>query len=582
MRGAFDASAVSPDGKRLALLGRLSGEKDGPGEYGVRVLEFPTGKEQTRFELKPEFGRGSLALSRDGKTLAVGGRFGGALLDATTGKVVRRLADWAERLSFSPDGKFLAAAAGPRLRLWDAATGRELHDQRGDFVVPNCRDCANNVPRPPAPAVSWDGRRLASVDAVTLDVVVWDLDDGRAIRRVSHKDLIRWVRMNGEQGAVPMQARDSNVQNLALADGGRTLVAYLIDQGIRFWDVATGAERQPAWASSGGRRLSPDGRWVLGPGLTVLDAATGKVLFNHADRLPADPWLNTDPSIFFAWSADGSTVVLYHGQIKGVGLTMLAVESGRILARLSEPDVIIARHLPGALSPDGRLLAAWRYTGDYGPLKLTLWEAATGKEVAVVPASLMGTGQMAFGAGGRLLVIDDSAKGLRTWDLTTGRERPQFKGPVPVSAKWYSQAEGMLVTPDGRRAVAVQPDGTAIVWDLIAKAPPPGKWTREELDRWWADLGGADAGVAWRAVWRLAEVPSDEVVPFLRRSLKQSAPDPAVVRRLITDLESDSFAVREKASKELEGQGPDAIPAVRQALKESRSAESRQRLEGVS
>lgn len=575
VRGVFDASAVSPDGKRLAVLGGLSGAKRGEdGEYGVRVVDFATGKELNRFQLKPEFGRGSLAFSPDGKTLAVGGRFGGCLLDPDTGKVTRRVADCAERLRYSPDGKFLAAAAGPRLRLWDTATRRELHDQFGDFVVPN------DFPYRPPPAASWDGRRLASVDAVTLDLAVWDLADGRVVRRVSHKDLVRWVFMTGLQGAVKMDARVSNVQDLAVADSGEIMVAYLFDKGILSWDVATGFERNRVPMPSGGR-LAGGGRWVLQPSLEGRDAVTGKTLFKHGDQLPADPWLNTDPTILFAWSADGSTAVLYHGQIKGVGLTLLAVESGRILARLSEPDVITARHLPGALSPDGRLLAAWRYTGDYGPLKLTVWEAATGKEVAVVPATLMGTEQMAFGVGGRLLVINDSAKGVRMWQLATGRERPWFPNPDPVSKEWYSQAQGMLVTPDGRRLVAVHPDGTGIVWDLTANAPPPAKWIREELDRWWSDLGGADAGAAWRAVWRLAEVPSDEVVPFLRRSLKTVAPDPTVVRRLVANLDSDNFAAREKASKELEQQGPEAIPMIRRALKESRSAESRQRLEAV-
>jgi hypothetical protein len=420
------------------------------------------------------------------------------------------------------------------------------------------------------------------VDAVTLDLVVWDLADGRMIRRVSHKDLARWVFMTGEQGAVKMDARVSNVQNLALADGGRTVVAYLFEKGIRFWDVATGAEREPAWASSRGGRLSPDGRWVLGPGLTVLDAATGKVLFKHADRLPASPWLKTDPTILFAWSADGSTAVLYHGRFnKEIGLTVIAIESGRVLSRLSAPELIMAREPSGALSSDGRLLAAARYTSNYGSLKLAVWEAATGKEVTVVPDSATMGFQKTFGAGGRLLVMSDGVRGLRVWDLATGRERPRFPNPVPVSGEWYSQAQGMVVTPDGRRAVAVQPDGTAIVWDLTANAPPPEKWTREDLAAWWADLADADAGRAWRAIWLLAEVNSDEIVPFLRRSLKPAAPDPAVVRRLVADLDADTFAVREKASKELERQGPDAIPAVRQALKESRSAESRHRLDGV-
>jgi hypothetical protein len=82
-------------------------------------------------------------------------------------------------------------------------------------------------------------------------------------------------------------------------------------------------------------------------------------------------------------------------------------------------------------------------------------------------------------------------------------------------------------------------------------------------------------------VWRLADVPPDVVVPFLRRSLKPAVPDAAAVRRLVADLDGDDFTAREKAPRELEQQGPGVIPAVRQALTEGRSDEARRRLEAV-
>jgi hypothetical protein len=47
---------------------------------------------------------------------------------------------------------------------------------------------------------------------------------------------------------------------------------------------------------------------------------------------------------------------------------------------------------------------------------------------------------------------------------------------------------------------------------------------------------------------------------------------------LIRDLDSDEFTVREKASKELEHLGSDALPALRQVLKEGPSAETRHRV----
>jgi WD40 repeat protein len=46
-----------------------------------------------------------------------------------SGQVERSLAGWQQgigKLAFSPDGKFLAGAAGPRLRIWDLAADREV------------------------------------------------------------------------------------------------------------------------------------------------------------------------------------------------------------------------------------------------------------------------------------------------------------------------------------------------------------------------------------------------------------------------------------------------------------------------
>src|SRR5262249_14621872 len=50
------------------------------------------------------------------------------------------------------------------------------------------------------------------------------------------------------------------------------------------------------------------------------------------------------------------------------------------------------------------------------------------------------------------------------------------------------------------------------------------------------------------------------------------------VKRLIAELDYDTFAVRERASEELEKLGTAVEPALREALKATTSAEVRQRL----
>jgi WD40 repeat protein len=365
---------------------------------------------------------------------------------------------------------------------------------------------------------------------------------------------------------------------LAFTAKGQGVIALSPSGLARSWEVATGAEQKSVHLKDAPLshtidpppfQLSPDGRWVLTPDpeennnpnivkFAVWDTTTGKVRYRH--QLPAELWAGGDPC---AWSADGTMAVL---EGRG-GLTVISIESGQVLSRLSGGATHYTERV--AISSDGRLVAAWK-DPDGENARLAVWEVATGKEVANVPAG--SARHLAFGRGGRVLVADDDVKGLRVWDLATGHER---------SSSWNSQAGELLTTSDGKRAVAVQPDGTALVWDLTATASPPEKWTRKQLAGWWVNLGSTNAGRAYQAVWRLADVPSDELVPFLRNALKPTTPDTATVRRLVADLDSADFAVRETASRDLTRLGPDAIPAIRKALKESRSAEARQRLTAV-
>jgi hypothetical protein len=57
--------------------------------------------------------------------------------------------------------------------------------------------------------------------------------------------------------------------------------------------------------------------------------------------------------------------------------------------------------------------------------------------------------------------------------------------------------------------------------------------------------------------------------------------DAATVKRLVADLDSDTFATRVKASKELEALGEAAAGALRRALKDKPSLEVHKRIEAL-
>src|SRR5262249_51589598 len=91
-----------------------------------RRWDAATGKEGKPWETQPKWVRDT-ALSPDGKTLAVACDEGAILfLDATTGRELRKLAESTRasvsRITYSPDGRMLAAAGESEIRLWDLAT----------------------------------------------------------------------------------------------------------------------------------------------------------------------------------------------------------------------------------------------------------------------------------------------------------------------------------------------------------------------------------------------------------------------------------------------------------------------------
>src|SRR5262249_59100893 len=83
--------------------------------------------------------------------------------------------------------------------------------------------------------------------------------------------------------------------------------------------------------------------------------------------------------------------------------------------------------------------------------------------------------------------------------------------------------------------------------------------------------GGGRAGARARGAPRLRQPPAPAAA--------RPADTRRKVARLLTDLDRDDFAVRQKAAAELEKLGPPAEPLLRRALQGDLSPEVRRRLE---
>jgi hypothetical protein len=99
-----------------------------------------------------------------------------------------------------------------------------------------------------------------------------------------------------------------------------------------------------------------------------------------------------------------------------------------------------------------------------------------------------------------------------------------------------------------------------------------------EWDALWEKLAWNDAAEAYLALWALAR-GGKQSVAFLNRRLARVDPvSPQRIARLIADLESERFAVRQQAAAELEQAVEQAEPALRQALASRPPLETRRRI----
>src|SRR5262249_37040111 len=106
----------------------------------------------------------------------------------------------------------------------------------------------------------------------------------------------------------------------------------------------------------------------------------------------------------------------------------------------------------------------------------------------------------------------------------------------------------LAFSPDGTRLLSAGPDGSALIWDLTGRHNPK---AATNLDSCWTDLAREDAAAAYKAIRALIASPA-EAVAFLKQHLQPvAAVDAKQLARLIADLDSEQFAQREAATKEL-------------------------------
>jgi hypothetical protein len=235
------------------------------------------------------------------------------------------------------------------------------------------------------------------------------------------------------------------------------------------------------------------------------------------------------------------------------------VADGKLIRVLSEKG---SSGQCGAFSPDGKLFAE-------ASTDVLLREVATGKEVGRFEAHKPWVYALAFSPDGRMLASAGGDREIRLWEVATGALRRCLEG----HEAGYSRIQALAFAPDGRFLASGGEDTTILLWDVTA---PGGSGKARTLAAAWDALADADATKAYEGLCRFIRA-ARQTPRFLDKRL-QPVPrcEPVRIARLIAELDSSTFEIREKATSALAQLEEQAEVALQEAAR-SRSAEVRRR-----
>ncbi len=567
---AGELCSVASDGKTLAAIDAKRTEV---------ILYNDAGEEVRRFHHEGRIDPATLC--QGGKRLVtVNDKAEIKIWNASTGELQRTIAG-SERIgtqkptvvSITPDGMtLLAGTQESDIRRWDVTTGKEREPMLGHagwvtglFYAPNGRSLVS---------VSWDNM-IHRWDLTTGKVepngegyagflrVAWSAD-GRLIAATSCPGRLElWETAKGRRlHAYSLPVR--TISQLRFAPDGKHLALACSDACLRLWNVEKErvtrewelrAVRQRgdgglSWFD--GLAWSPDGRFVVtsmgGDEIRMWEASTGQEI-----------WHGSRPGMV-AFSPDGKTLVSAGGFDNR--LIFQDASTGKVRLTLTENRLAIDGVV---FSPDGRSLATCHHGGN-----VYLRDPETGAVLKTLRGHRGVAWSISFSPDSKWLASSGDET-VCIWEVASGAEVLCRRGH---EGRAYQAEFG----PDGRTVLSSSLDMTAYLWSI---RPSGDKAVKRPLNTLWTDLAGEPAK-AYRALWELADDPK-AASDFLRKKITPAKldVDDRRLRALLDDLDSDSFAKRESASKTLAAMGKPVEGRLRRAMADAKSVETRHRLRNL-
>lgn len=447
-----------------------------------------------------------VAISPDGEWLATGGRGQLVRLWSASGDLVETLDSTGadiEQLVFSPQGEWLAAASGDGVHLWSMA------DRSQHRMLP--------VEEPYVGKLSFspDGRLIAAA-CQNRHLYLWETETGDGLADWSgHRDVINDVEFTPDGSFVATCGRDGTLRfwpvpdgsarvtepivveagdvflwSLAFCDQGRTVVSSGKDGTLQFWSMER-IHATPEFGTVGQQvrwmALSPDGArlaavrmddtiavWdirreaiqaVLGP---VTDPISTAIQFSGDGNTIATGHGNGD---ILLWPADGSAPPRLLGrQTRSINDLCFSPSDDEVLFSCSVDGSVRswntrtgagaehAQFIPGnpltlAVSPQGDRLAC-----DTG-LELVVWTLPAWKEEFRFPEQHGRPNSLQFSANGNRLVSAHNDHVVQVRDLQDGDAPSELTGHT-------AKVMDAVFSGDGRTIISVSHDESIRLWHV--------------------------------------------------------------------------------------------------------------------